>query len=168
MKRANQPVVEWSKDGAFTMKIGKDGEQIAVPVLGADGNQLQQPPTSADRPYAAQQLQTQLEATGFFSPQDIAILVSKQPGRGEVQKDAIDAWEYRMKEKTYPVNQTTGRTFSSSEWKGIPESERRKYRNEFTEDYVGHYMKIYEQPSGGGALSDADAATRALQATQIK
>lgn len=157
---ANKPVVEWGKDGAFTMEIDKDGNRISVPVLGPDGKQIQESPSSANRPYATQQLQAQLEATGFFSAQEIAILISKQPGKGEVRAEGLRAWERRMADKLYPNG------MRSTEWKELSEVEKNKMRSKFVEDYVGEYMKAYETQDKEGALpeiSDEEAAQRALQ-----
>lgn len=123
------------------------------------GKKIEPPLSSVNRPFAPAALAEQLKQSGFFSDQDVAILAAKQPGRGQIKKDAMDAWERRMDDKTYPTNPATGRSFTSTEWKSVPDVEKEKYRSEYTERYVNEYLSVYEE-----VISDKDAAAAAQRA----
>jgi hypothetical protein len=131
----NYMIPEWSeKEKKYIFKEGKK----------EDGSPQKGPLDSANRPYATAQLQTQLESTGFYTPQEIAILIAKQPGPGVIRANALDSWERRMRDKIYPDG------MNSSDWRDLSEGERDKFRTKFAESYVAEYMKAYDKE--GGAL----------------
>lgn len=164
MMEAGQSALTETADGFIYRD--DEGRWQYVTTTDAEGKEVRvKPPlSSANRPYAAQQLQAQLEASGFFTPQEVAILVSKQPGKGDVRNDALRAWERRMNEKIYPINPDTGRVYSTSEWKTLPDSVKNKHRAQFADDYVGEYMKAYGPVNT--ADGDAAAAQAALDASR--
>ena len=111
-------------------------------------------PNSADRPFAAQQFQKQLEASGFFSDQEIAMLIAKQPGSGQIRSDGLDAWERRISSGDYPAG------MRKSDWVAASDAQREKLRAKFIDSYVGEYMKAFEKGGGtDGALPDNGSPT---------
>lgn len=152
-KQGTVPKLEEVADGF----IYHDGENW-VYATNPDGSKIPPPENSANRPFAPQALQAQLEATGFFNPQEIAMLVSNQPGTGEVRSDALRAWERRMTQDIYPNGMRL------SDWRALPDSEKDKLRQQFIDSYVNEYSKAYTKSSEGSGGGTPPATTPTVDA----
>lgn len=156
-EQGTPPKLTAVEDG-FIYHDGDNWRYATTTETDEDGNtrevRVKPPPSSADRPYAAQAMADQLSATGFFTEEEVALLAAGQPGRGQIADAAMDAWERRLAKDIYPDGMRL------SDWREKPEAERNRMRREFIDNYVEQYMSVAlsGRSQGGGALTGGGGA----------